>query len=306
MKSDTLGVIIGRFQVSHLHDGHRALICEALNRHKQVLILVGVSPLPCTERNPLNFKIREHVIKDAFPQHTHDKQILIEPVMDCPSDETWSNLIDGIIRGYSDTAIIYGGRDSFIPHYSGIYPTEEIPIVEGTVSGTEHRKSIHRSNHDSSFAKGAIWAAHEQFPTVYSTVDVAILRRIEGKQEVLLCRKSPDKGHGWMFIGGFADPACESDNEDARREAKEETGLDVNITHYLGSTMIDDWRYRNEKHKIRTRFFICEPTNGKEPVAMDDIAEVKWFDVNQFRMNMDIIAKDHQKLMTQLLKAIDE
>lgn len=109
-------------------------------------------------------------------------------------------------------------------------------------------------------------------PTVFPTVDVII--RKNGK--LLLGRKASQTK--FRFVGGFADPALDNSYEDAaKREAKEETGLDVYAVKYLGSTRIDDPRYRGTEHCIITHLFLAEEWSG-EPIASDDIAELKWFD----------------------------
>lgn len=100
------------------------------------------------------------------------------------------------------------------------------------------------------------------FPAVFPTVDIII--RKDGK--LLLGRKpKQDKfparpGHaGWRFFGGFADPALDNSYEDAaKREANEESNLVVTKVKYLGSTRIDDPRYRGTEHCIITHLFLAE------------------------------------------------
>lgn len=111
-----------------------------------------------------------------------------------------------------------------------------------------------------------------EYPTVFATVDVVI--RKDGK--LLLGRKA--KQGKFRFLGGFADPALDNSYEDAaKREANEESALVVTSVKYLGSTRIDDPRYRGTEHCIITHLFLAEEWSG-EPTASDDIAELKWFD----------------------------
>ncbi len=114
-----------------------------------------------------------------------------------------------------------------------------------------------------------------RFPTVFSTVDVVFERN--GK---LLLGRKPNQ-QKFRFVGGFADPALDNSYEDsAKREAKEETGLIVASVKYLGSTRIDDPRYRGTEDCIITHLFFAEEWSG-EPVASDDIAELKWFEKSE-------------------------
>lgn len=110
------------------------------------------------------------------------------------------------------------------------------------------------------------------YPTVFATVDIVIKKG--GK--LLLGRKA--KQNKFRFLGGFADPALDNSYEEAAmREAKEESDLDVTKVRYMGSTRIDDPRYRGTEHCIITHLFFAEEWSG-EPKASDDIAELKWFD----------------------------
>ncbi len=112
----------------------------------------------------------------------------------------------------------------------------------------------------------------KRYPTVFATVDVVI----EHNGKILLGRKAHQEK--FRFVGGFADPALDNSYEDAaKREAKEETSLLVTRVKYLGSTRIDDPRYRGTEDCIITHLFSAEEWEGT-PVASDDIAELKWFE----------------------------
>jgi bifunctional NMN adenylyltransferase/nudix hydrolase len=170
---------------------------------------------------------------------------------------------------------LYGSRDSFISHYHGKYKTQEL-IQEIYISGSETRKTISKKvKNTSEFRSGVIWAAYNQHPKCFPTVDVAIFN--EDYTKLLLARKS--KEDKYRFVGGFADPKSESYEADARREVGEETGLEIDNLNYLGSFTIDDWRYRGEADKIKTLFFATKVSFGR-PQANDDICEVRWFDFN--------------------------
>jgi 8-oxo-dGTP diphosphatase len=63
------------------------------------------------------------------------------------------------------------------------------------------------------------------FPTVPVAVDI-IIEDLDGERIVLIERR--DEPHGFAIPGGFVEPG-ESCEEAAVREAKEETGLDVQV-----------------------------------------------------------------------------
>jgi bifunctional NMN adenylyltransferase/nudix hydrolase len=112
-----------------------------------------------------------------------------------------------------------------------------------------------------------------RYPTVFATVDVVIRKG----EKLLLGRKAHQSK--FRFVGGFADPAFDNSYEDAaKREAKEETGIEVQTVKYLGSKRIDDPRYRGTPDCIITHLFEAVEWSG-QPVASDDIAELKWVDI---------------------------
>ncbi len=109
----------------------------------------------------------------------------------------------------------------------------------------------------------------------YQTVDVAIFN--PDYTQMLLGQKSHEVG--WRLIGGFADPASDSLEDDARREAMEEACVQLDNLTYVRSFVVDDWRYQNEPDCIKTALFVATTTWG--PVAKDDIARVCWFNLNE-------------------------
>lgn len=144
---------------------------------------------------------------------------------------------------------------------------------------------------------------HLPWPTSFSTVDIAVVSK--DKSKLLLGRK-PGKDY-WVFPGGFADPSSESDQEDAIRELFEETNIRAKVSElkYIGNYNINDLRYINTPHKIRTHFYMVlkdEKTCGAN--AGDDLEEVCWFDVEELILNPDIISPRHQHLFSELLKKI--
>jgi bifunctional NMN adenylyltransferase/nudix hydrolase len=84
----------------------------------------------------------------------------------------------------------------------------------------------------------------------------------------------------WRLIGGFADPNSLSLEDDARREAMEEAGVELRNLSYVRSFEIDDWRYRNEPDCIKTALFVAT-TDTEDPKADDDIERVCWFNLNE-------------------------
>jgi bifunctional NMN adenylyltransferase/nudix hydrolase len=265
-----VGVLVGRFQTANLHEAHKELIQRTLKSHPRVIIFLGLSPCRCTYNNPLDFAARKAMIEKDFPD-----MVEVHYIEDVASDEVWSHNLDKQISriiGPTQKVILYGSKDSFIPHYSGKYPVVDL-VPTTYISAKELRKSIGiKSKTSQEFREGVIWCVENQFPSVHPTVDIAIFN--ETFDEMLLAKK-PNETH-WRFVGGFADVNSPSYEYDAKREVMEETGIEVSDMVYIGSTLINDWRYKHERNKIKTLLFATKYIFGA-PKAQDDIAELKWF-----------------------------
>ena len=285
-----VGVIVGRFQVHELHSAHLDLIQFVCNNHKKVIIFLGMSPLLVTRNNPLDFESRKQMITETFPN------VIVLYIKDRNSDEKWSAELDRQIVDVitpNQTVVLYGSRDSFISHYHGRFATQEL-VQETFISGSETRKMISKSvKNTPEFRAGVIWAAYNQYPKCYATVDIAIFN--EDYTKLLLARK-PDETK-YRFVGGFSDPGSDSFEADARREVHEETGLEITDLKHVGSMIVNDWRYRQETDVIKTIFYSCKVLFGR-PEAQDDIAEVRWFDFD--KINIDDLVDEHKKLFAKL------
>lgn len=305
-----VGVLVGRFQVHELHAGHRELLDHVCALHDKVIIFLGISPLDVSTNNPLDFEARKQMLLTEYP----DVNVLYVP--DQPTDEGWSKHLDAQIKTLvspSQSVILYGGRDSFIDRYKGRHQTKEL-LQSTHYSGTAQRKAIARSRAKASpeFRAGVIWAAQNRYPTVYTTVDVAIIKKgyvPHGgpyTRQLLLARKSNEKLY--RFIGGFADPRSASFEDDAKREVREETTLEVGDLAFLGSLTVDDWRYRPEPDCIRTMLFTAKYLHGR-PEPRDDIEEVRWFDLpgpggakdnREWHQFAQTVVPEHRPLMEML------
>lgn len=292
----TVGVIIGRFQVPNLHAGHKELIYSILDRHKKVVVLLGSTPgVLVTRRQPMDFMTRKLMLEEEF----HHRLIIL-PLQDMPDDQDWSEQVDSkIIETFGDhTSVnLYGSRDSFIPHYKGKFHT--IALQDSVeLSGTEIRKEVSdevRQSED--FRKGVIYAAFNKHPTVFPTVDIVAFDST--KEKVALGRKRTDPEGKWRFPGGFLDPRQDSCLEDAAlREAREEIGdMDFHSPFYLGSTIINDWRYRSEVDSIITSVFEVHARYGAIQ-AGDDLQEARWFKIDE--LNEDMICPGHQPILKMI------
>ncbi len=296
MSTKSIGVIIARFQSPYLHDGHKALILQAKEKHNKVVIVLGVSPVLGSRRNPLDFHTRERMIKKDYPD------IVVLPLPDHPIDTQWSENLDTLLRNSfpGSSFILYGSRKSFIPYYSGKF--EVVQLAEsGSHSATIIRDQISDKVLDSEeFRIGIIYACSNTYLKVYATVDIAVFKN--NKAELLLGRKSVD--NKWRLLGGFSDPTDDSFEAAAARELREECGaIEISDMHYEMSLRVNDWRYRSENDKIITSLFSTDFISGT-PSGSDDIAEVRWFKLADVALLMSEMkaAQEHIPHLTHLVK----
>jgi bifunctional NMN adenylyltransferase/nudix hydrolase len=291
--STDVGVIIGRFQVHELHEAHKALINTVIDNHDAVLIFIGLSPLRGTSSDPLDFASRKNMIQEEYPD------INIYYIEDTSSDEVWSSSLDRMIEKMTkphQTVTLYGSRDSFIPHYLGKYPTFELKS-EVWISGTEIRRRIANNfKPTKDYRAGVIASTYDRFPGCYVTVDIAVVDKAEAK--VIMVQK-PDEA-GWRFPGGFSTPDGESFEQDARREVAEETSVETDNMTYIGSKVIDDWRYRRSTDKIKTMMFVADYVFGR-PTGGDDVKFAKWVSIEDLILGKIQIMPEHEPLVEMFL-----
>lgn len=283
-KKYKVGVTVGRFQVSDLHYAHIKIIYDMMVAHEKVCIFLGVSSAMGTDKDPLDFESRKIMIEEQFPN------VIVEPITDQRSDEEWSKNLDIRIKQLfpKQSVLICGGRDSFLDHYCGKYPTQEFPKINH-FPGSEVRKKIgEKTLASSEFRKGQIYLTQKQYPRTFFTVDIACISP-NGKTDMVLLGKKA-KNDKLRFPGGFIDPTDESLFHAAKRELFEETNLDIDLKefNFLTSVRINDWRYRGSKDGIMTNFLVCNDDPKQKTQAKDDLVAVEWCDINDKKLEEKI------------------
>lgn len=270
-ENSIVGVVIGRFQTPYLHEGHIGLLNHVTNKHNNVIVFIGVPKIQNTNRNPLDFPTRRRLIQEQYPK------IIVLPLEDNRCDEKWSQGLDNAIRTiYPErSALLYGGRDCFIPHYHGRHVTEEIKSIQSHNATDLRRETAFTVLDNEDFRAGVIYGINKQRPVTYPTVDIVVANN---KGQILLARKPSETL--FRFVGGFVDRTDENYEMAARRELTEETQLSALEMHYITSQKIEDWRYAREDSGIMTTLFLTYDWDQMGvPTASDDIAEVKYFDL---------------------------
>lgn len=135
----TLGAVVIRTQVPYLTESHKNMLNTVKQRHSRMLILLGVSD-KIEFSNAFSFDFRRQMLNSELREHD-----VILPLLDEKDDnKVWVERVDVQVQSLlspGETAIIYGGRDSFIPYYKndgGKFATQEL-LPEDNDSGTELR-----------------------------------------------------------------------------------------------------------------------------------------------------------------------
>lgn len=290
-----IGVVVGRFQVPSLHDGHQQLLDLVSSRHDKILIVVGCAMWTGTPENPLDFPARMTMLKTRYPN------AVVLPISDTMSDLIWSQKLDNLIReAFPFGGVqLYGGRDSFINHYHGKFDTMELDGITDAVSGTRVREEVaRRILQTEEERRGAIYNAQNQYKKVYPCADMVVwipspgANNLPTKQcKVLLGRKKGDTG--WRTPGGHVDYEDETYEQTAIREAREETGAHIEHATYIGSFRLVDYCTTPTQIK-HTALFLGRHLWGPLE-ASDDLDEIKQFTFEE-ALNLPY-TPEHQAMM---------
>jgi 8-oxo-dGTP diphosphatase len=128
----------------------------------------------------------------------------------------------------------------------------------------------------------APWSGSHRVPAL--TVDIII--EMEGGGVVLVERKNPP--HGWALPGGYVDYG-ETLEQAAVREAREETGLEIDLKRQLHT--YSDPRRDPRRHTVTTVFVA---TARGPTLAGDDAQKVSVFSWDELP---DQLAFDHAEIL---------
>ena len=182
----------------------------------------------------------------------------------------------------------------------GKYKTQKLSIA-GTMSSTIRRKiDGEQIVNSTDFRHGVIWATQSQYNSVVPCVDIAPI--IESGTEIscVFIKKNEDNGM-LRFAGGHVEHGTLEEN--AIREMQEEIGV-FDYTHpdYIGSFVIDDWRYRHDQ-KVVTALFAVNITDKhiKPGDDADEVVIVKLCDIIEGKVN---IVPEHIDMLSKLVATL--
>lgn len=164
-----LGVIVARMQVPNLTHSHRSLLASCFNRHDRSVVFLGTGG-GISADNPYPFLFRKQMIEAYLSLCANtDWSVSIMPLPDNPSDnKMWVFVLDSLIKAQiveGEGAVLYGGRESFIPYYkkdAGSFETVQL-APQDYDSGTQLRllSSVALPKYSAEAAQAIIWTINQ-------------------------------------------------------------------------------------------------------------------------------------------------
>ena len=306
--NNTVGVVIGRFQIDMLHAGHLALLDYVEEHCSRMVIFVGVRPAEASDTNPLDYETRAMMLQEYYPKAT------VLPIVDCHNDEVWSKNVDELIQtvyGINAEVVIHVGRDSFAPHYKGIYHIEEHSFgeVSDKFAACDFREDLRGEIPSYQSERKGIIHAFVNMPHRFIMMVDMFMTRGNGKDsyEILVGKKPHEEQ--WRLPGGRVEQD-ENFRQAASRELAEETGMYLvggsPGWKIVGDFNVPDWRVRDtDRITYKTVLMVGEYAWGKAE-AGTDFVEVTWLSVDDVQNSADtLIVDEHRHLMAHAINYLD-
>jgi len=303
-KDYEVGAVVGRFQLAEIHEAHKFLIDTVVNNHKKSIILLGVTRAVGSPEDPIRLPSRENVLdfqSRLFMLQEMYPNTIIQSIQDKDNDQIWSESLDNKIREVfpNEKVLLYGGRDSFIPHYKGLFDVKSLdPKIY--VSATMQRNSISKEVlKDPNFRKGQIYYAYQQTPTLYTNYKIALIE----DDKVLFFKKNGYDHVNKKFkllsgLAGINDPSLEVG---AKRVIGNLIGsIEVNTSYEMSNSNID---FGNKTNRVMNVLVTAEKMYG--PLKPQGNYDIKWITINELMSEgfmVENIEKDDFEYVQHLIK----
>lgn len=333
-------VFIGRFQP--LHKSHLAVLEQALQTAKQVVVVIGSIDSAENIKNPWSFEERKQMILDCLPNEASRLQF-VGAVDHFYNDNAWivqvQQKVHEATKG-SDSVALIGTYKDESSYYIKCFPQwdEIIAKPNDMMSATDVRdvlfdidrqtqidttldqylplpvqkylmKYLLSPRHmnlreEYKFIKDYRdkWKGAPFVPT-FNTVDAVCIQ----SGHVLVVKRKFHPGKGlWALPGGFI-KQNETLKTAAIRELKEETGVKVSKDE-LGSNIkyerTFDYPNRSLRGRTITQAFCIHLPDGTLPEVKgnDDAAAAKWLSLYDFNMMRNMFYEDHAHIIDYFVR----
>lgn len=332
-------VLIGRFQI--FHNGHQALLRDALARAEKVIIVLGSANKPRTPKNPFRAHEREAMIRAAMGDDVEN--LIFLPIRDYHNNEKWAHAVTAKIEASIDKGAsvkIIGHNKDETTAYLQMFPSwgESIEVRNYyNINATDLRRLYFQDdNHSANMellstcvsapvfrmlkdfimlsdyqrlklgfkqleAFKKAWA-HAPYPPIFVTVDAVVRCR----DHVLMIQRRRNPGEGqWALPGGFLNEN-ERIGDGVLRELQEETALSF-TKEYLQSLIIDsavfDYPGRSERGRTITHAYHIDLGSMDFPsvAGLDDAKDAKWIPVSDLAAMEDHVYEDHLAIIDRFI-----
>lgn len=121
-----------------------------------------------------------------------------------------------------------------------------------------------------------------------------VYRKFHGNKEILLIKHI--KSGYWSFPKGHVENS-ETEEETAKREIKEETGIDVYIDSGFRETVTYSPRKDAKKEVV---YFVARAKNYDYTPQLEEISEIRWVGIGQAH---NLLVYDNDKLIVNKAKS---
>lgn len=334
-----VAVLIGRFQP--FHNGHAALLAEAVDSAPQVIVVLGSAHAARNAKNPFTWQERAAMIAATLDEATRQR-VRFVPLRDYYDDRRWGAAVVAAVKAHCAPAAriaLVGYLKDASSHYLQRFPGWELVAAPqyGEIDATAIRR-IYFEGEDGAatdallggllppaighYLKG--WAQLPPFAQLrdehqalednkrtwgsgpFVTVDAVVT----AADQVLLVERGQAPGKGlWALPGGFLE-ARERLLQGAIRELREETGLallDSTLEAALTAVAVFDHPDRSLRGRTITHAHRFELGQCRLPevVGADDAALAKWVPVAELPAMEGLFFEDHFNILDHFLGLAD-
>jgi bifunctional NMN adenylyltransferase/nudix hydrolase len=328
-------ILIGRFQP--FHNGHAALLKQALEMADRALIVLGSSFRARNAKNPFTWEERATMIAASFDEADVGR-ISFVPVRDVYDDTRWAAAVkEGVCTAMAGCATprlaLVGFHKDASSAYLRLFPQWSFVASErqGDIDATPLR-GFYLNGNDASWAASRAqvppavvryledWRTLPAFATMreeHETIEadkqkwgsgpfITLDAVVTVAGHVLLVRRKHPPGKGlWAIPGGFLE-GRERLLQGAIRELKEETGLaikDVELVEALRTAAVFDHPDRSQRGRVITHAHWFDLPLPALPIVAgaDDAAEARWFPIAELPDMETELFEDHFVILDRLL-----
>lgn len=331
MKKFKLLVFIGRFQP--FHNGHLEVVKTALTLADRVLILVGSSFQPRTEKNPFTYDQRFDMIANSIANQDRNRVAICSLHDHKYNDQKWAAEVQSLVHEQDNVGIIGHSKDDST-YYLKMFPQWQLVEhkLNDNINATDIRSLIYE-NRSLRYLDGVLppyvisaidkyrtsdveflntrdqyqmiksykksWES-APYPPVFVTVDGLVIQ----SGHILMVVRGAQPGKGQLALpGGFIEQN-EWLIDGVIRELREETRLKVPVPVLKGcikQQQVFDRPDRSSRGRTITHVFHIELPPGPLPPVKgsDDAAKALWIPISNIKE--ELCFEDHWHIINAML-----